>query len=93
MVVSVLVESKRLKTAHGSMVPMFVMWLLPQLVLVGFGEAFHFPGQLQFCYQEFPASLRTTATAMVAMIIAIAFYLSTALIDLVRRVKDGCRMI
>ncbi|KAM1644922.1 hypothetical protein PS1_006344 [Malus domestica] len=81
MVASALVESKHLKTAHGSMVPMLVMWLLPQLVLVGCGEAFHFPGQLQFCYQEFPASLHTTATAMVA-----AFYLSTALSDLVRRV-------
>ncbi|KAM1342078.1 hypothetical protein ACFX2F_006454 [Malus domestica] len=34
-----------------------------------------------FCYQEFPASLHTTATAMVA-----ASYLSTALSDLVRRV-------
>ncbi|KAM2357545.1 hypothetical protein ACFX1X_006507 [Malus domestica] len=78
MAVSALVESKRLKTAHGSMVPMLVMWLFPQLVLAGIGEAFHFPGELQFCYQEFPA-LHTTATAMVAMILAIAFYLSTAL--------------
>ncbi|CAN6692529.1 unnamed protein product [Malus baccata var. baccata] len=88
MAVSALVKSKRLKTAHGSTVPMLVMWLFPQLALAGIGEAFHFPGQLQFCYQEFPASLHTTATAMVAMILAIAFYLSTALVDLVRRVTE-----
>lgn len=65
---------------------MLVMWLFPQLALVGIGEAFHFPGQLQLCYQEFPASLRGTATAMVAMTIGIAFYMGTALIGLVRRV-------
>ncbi|KAI5322195.1 hypothetical protein L3X38_031267 [Prunus dulcis] len=86
MVVSALVESRRLKTAHSSTLPMLVMWLFPQLALVGIGEAFHFPGQLQLCYQEFPASLRGTATAMVAMILGIAFYTGTALIGLVRRV-------
>ncbi|ONI00499.1 hypothetical protein PRUPE_6G091800 [Prunus persica] len=86
MVVSALVESRRLKTAHSSTLPMLVMWLFPQLALVGIGEAFHFPGQLQLCYQEFPASLRGTATAMVAMTIGIAYYTGTALIGLVRRV-------
>ncbi|KAL5832992.1 hypothetical protein ACOSQ3_016666 [Xanthoceras sorbifolium] len=97
MVVSALVESKRLKVAHahhlqdqpGSMVPMLVaLWLFPQLVLVGIGEAFHFPGQIGLYYQEFPVSLRSTSTAMIALLIGIGFYLSTAIIDLVRRVTD-----
>uniref|UniRef100_J3M629 Uncharacterized protein n=1 Tax=Oryza brachyantha TaxID=4533 RepID=J3M629_ORYBR len=35
-------------------------------------------------YQEFPPSLKNTATGMVAMIIALGFYLSTALVDVVR---------
>jgi len=43
MVVSALVESKRLKLAHVHDVSMSVLWLFPQLVLVGIGEAFHFP--------------------------------------------------
>ncbi|KAK2370763.1 Major facilitator superfamily protein [Trifolium repens] len=84
MVVSALVESKRLKLAHGH-VDMSVLWLFPQLVLVGIGEAFHFPGQVTFYYQQFPQSLRSTSTAMISMLIGIAFYLSTALIDQVRR--------
>ena len=84
MVVSALVESKRLKSAHGH-VSMSVLWLFPQLVLVGIGEAFHFPGQVTFYYQQFPQSLRSTSTAMISMIIGIAFYLSAALIDHVRR--------
>ncbi|KAB1226110.1 Protein NRT1/ PTR FAMILY 2.7 [Morella rubra] len=94
MAVSALVESKRLKIARahnlqdlpGSIVPMLALWLIPQLVLVGVGEAFHFPGQVALYYQEFPTSLKSTATAMIALIIGISFYLSTALIDLVRRV-------
>ncbi|XP_027343386.1 protein NRT1/ PTR FAMILY 2.6-like [Abrus precatorius] len=93
MVVSALVESKRLKIANGHMaqeksnpiVPMSVLWLFPQLVLVGIGEAFHFPAQVTFYYQQLPHSLRSTSTAMISMIIGISFYLSTALIDQVRR--------
>ncbi|KAF5447092.1 hypothetical protein F2P56_032668 [Juglans regia] len=94
MATSALVESKRLNIAQAhhlqdqprSIVPMSVLWLFPQLALVGIGEAFHFPGQVALYYQEFPTSLKTTSTAMISMIIGIAFYLSTALIDLVRRV-------
>lgn len=87
MVASALVESKRLKLVHMH-VEMSVLWLFPQLVLVGIGEAFHFPGQVTFYYQQFPQSLRSTSTAMISMLIGIAFYLSTALIDQVRRSTD-----
>ncbi|KAL2471250.1 Protein NRT1/PTR FAMILY 2.7 [Abeliophyllum distichum] len=91
MAVSALVEMKRLATAHshdlqGSVVPLSVFWLVPQLVIVGIGEAFHFPGQVAMYYQEFPTSLKSMATAMISMVIGIGFYLSTAVIDLFRRV-------
>ncbi|KAA8543988.1 hypothetical protein F0562_021835 [Nyssa sinensis] len=94
MAVSALVESNRLKAVRdhhvhdqpGSTGPMLALWLLPQLAIVGIGEAFHFPGQVALYYQEFPTSLQSTATAMIAMIIGIAFYLSTAVIDLIRQV-------
>ncbi|XP_030968285.1 protein NRT1/ PTR FAMILY 2.6-like [Quercus lobata] len=93
MAISALVEAKRLKIAQahhlqdqpGAIVPMLALWLFPQLALVGIGEAFHL-GQIALYYQEFPMALRSTSTAMIAMIIGIAFYLSTALIDLVRKV-------
>ncbi|XVE59135.1 hypothetical protein DITRI_Ditri05aG0021400 [Diplodiscus trichospermus] len=94
MAISAMVESKRLKTAHahhlesqsGAIVPMAVWWLFPQLVVVGIGDALHFPGQAALYYQEFPVSLRSTATAMVSLVVGIAFYVSTALIDLIRNV-------
>lgn len=92
MVVSALVETKRRATAHShhiqgsDMVALSVLWLVPQLVIVGIGEAFHFPGQVALYYQEFPSSLKSLATAMIALVIGIAYYLSTAVVDLFRRV-------
>ncbi|OMO91424.1 Proton-dependent oligopeptide transporter family [Corchorus olitorius] len=93
MVISALVEAKRLKIArahhldqaqHSAIVPMTVWWLFPQLVVVGIGDALHFPGHVGLYYQEFPVSLRSTATAMVSIVVGIAFYVSTALVDLIR---------
>ena len=71
MTISALVELKWLKTAHahhlqgqlGSVVPMLALWLIPQLVL-GTGEAFHFQRQVALYYQEFPSTLKSTATTM-----------------------------
>ncbi|XP_042475525.1 protein NRT1/ PTR FAMILY 2.7-like [Macadamia integrifolia] len=81
MAASALVESRRLQ-----FLPMSALWLAVPLIIVGAGEALHFPGQVSLYYEEFPVSLRNTATAMVALHIGIGFYLTTALIDLVRRV-------
>ncbi|KAK4489234.1 hypothetical protein RD792_005030 [Penstemon davidsonii] len=82
MAVSALVESKRRATTSS---PISVLWLVPQLVIVGIGEAFHFPGQVGFYYVEFPASLKSMATAMIALLVGIAFYLSSVVIDVVRK--------
>lgn len=90
MTISALVESSRIKMNRtdkpNSVALMSVIWLVPQLVTVGIGEAFHFPGQVALYYQEFPSSLKSISTSMIALLIAIAFYLSTAIVDLVRRV-------
>ncbi|KAL6967381.1 hypothetical protein U1Q18_033189 [Sarracenia purpurea var. burkii] len=64
---------------------MSVFWLVPQLVLAGVGEAFHFPGNATLFYQEFPTSLKSTSTALVAMFFGLAFFLSTGVVGLVRR--------
>ncbi|GMY19035.1 protein NRT1/ PTR FAMILY 2.7-like [Fagus crenata] len=93
MVVAALIESKRLKitqTHHliddsKSNIPMSVLWLVPQLAVVGIGEAFHYPGQVTLYYQEFPTSLRSTSTAMYSMIMGIAYYMSNAVIALTQR--------
>lgn len=89
MVVSALVESKRLNVAKSNegsnIVAMSVLWLVPQLALNGIAEAFHYPGQVSLYYQEFPITLKNMATAMISVLVGIAFYLATALIDVVRK--------
>ncbi|KAI3942274.1 hypothetical protein MKW92_010306 [Papaver armeniacum] len=97
MAASAIVEAKRLNVTRsqniagtslpGNMVvPMSALWLVGPLAIVGIGEAFHFPGQVSLYYQEFSKSLRSTSTVMISMLVAIRYYLSTALIGLVRRV-------
>ncbi|EMS54370.1 hypothetical protein TRIUR3_05129 [Triticum urartu] len=61
------------------------MWLGAALPAGGAGEALHFPAQVTLYYQEFPPSLKNTATGMMAMIVALGFYLSTALVNIVQR--------
>uniref|UniRef100_A0A7N0UM57 Uncharacterized protein n=1 Tax=Kalanchoe fedtschenkoi TaxID=63787 RepID=A0A7N0UM57_KALFE len=92
MVVSAIVEGWRLKLAKQhhlqaeSTVPMQAIWLFPQLVLVGVGEACLFPAQVALYYQEFPASMKNSATAMISVIGALNYYLATILTDMIRRV-------
>ncbi|CAF2085651.1 unnamed protein product [Brassica napus] len=92
MAVTAIVEAKRLKIVENghflessSIADMSVLWLFPPLVIVGIGEAFHFPGNVALCYQEFPESMRSTATSITSVVIGICFYTSTALIDLIQR--------
>ncbi|KAH7838839.1 hypothetical protein Vadar_031787 [Vaccinium darrowii] len=87
MVVSALVESKRLKEARktGSTDTMSVFWLVPQLAIIGIGEAIQLPGNSTLFYQEFPAELKSTGTALVSLFVGLAYYVSVALVSLVRR--------
>ncbi|KAI4304671.1 hypothetical protein MLD38_040147 [Melastoma candidum] len=90
MVVSALVESKRLhRSPHSNpdaaSLSMSVLWLFPQLILVGIGEAFHYPGHLSYFYREYPESLKSSATAVVGAMIGIAYYMSLAAVDMFRR--------
>ncbi|KDP44128.1 hypothetical protein JCGZ_05595 [Jatropha curcas] len=89
MAVAALVESKRRKVAvtHNlnGVVPISVLWLVPQLAVVGIGEAFHYPGQVTLYYRESPKSVGSTATAMSALNMGIAYYLSSAVVDLVQK--------
>ncbi|KAF8030435.1 hypothetical protein BT93_E2774 [Corymbia citriodora subsp. variegata] len=88
MVISALVESRRLQSArssnHSMLVPMSVLWLFPQLVVVGVGEAFHLPGHVMFYYRKFPKKFSNSATMLAFAVAGIANYLSAALVNLAR---------
>ncbi|KAK9913324.1 hypothetical protein M0R45_037142 [Rubus argutus] len=96
LIVAALIERRRLGVvrAHslmnqpGSAVPMSALWLVAPLSVIGIAEAFHFPGQVSLCYEEFPKSLRSTSTAMISLLIGIGFYLSTAVTNLVDRTTN-----
>uniref|UniRef100_A0ACD5YYI5 Uncharacterized protein n=1 Tax=Avena sativa TaxID=4498 RepID=A0ACD5YYI5_AVESA len=93
MAASAIVERQRTATvhAHGEegnptwVSPLSAIWLVLPFAVSGAGEAFHFPAQVTLYYQEFPPPLKNTATGMMAMIVALGFYLSTALINIVQR--------
>ncbi|OEL29090.1 Protein NRT1/ PTR FAMILY 2.7 [Dichanthelium oligosanthes] len=101
MAVAALVERRRIRVARAhahpasssgsagsaaaAALPMSALWLVAQLALTGAEEALHLPGNTALFYQEFPATLRSTATAMPPLFIAVGSYLSTAFVDVVRR--------
>ncbi|KAF8106402.1 hypothetical protein N665_0140s0015 [Sinapis alba] len=92
MALTAIVETKRLKIVENghflessSVADMSALWLFPSLVIVGIGEAFHFPGNVALCYQEFPESMKNIATSITSVVIGVCFYTSTALIDLIQR--------
>lgn len=77
---------QRVTNQFDYVVPISGLWLVVPLTILGIGEAFHFPGQIALYYQEFPKSLKGTSTAMISLLIAIGLYLSTVIIDLVRKI-------
>ncbi|KAM3698215.1 hypothetical protein ACB098_06G172000 [Castanea mollissima] len=79
------VRTHNLANQPSLVVPMSAFWLVVPLAIVGIGEGFHFPGSVALYYQEFPMSLKSMSTAMVSLLIAIGFFLSSVIIDLIKR--------
>ncbi|XP_074362698.1 protein NRT1/ PTR FAMILY 2.3-like [Apium graveolens] len=82
------VKNLHLDGQQGSVVPMSAFWLVINLTIIGISEALHYPGQVAFYYQEFPESLRNTATVMISLIVGIGFYSSAVVIGLIRGATD-----
>ncbi|KAE8800431.1 Nitrate transporter 1.7 [Hordeum vulgare] len=93
MVVAGLVEQKRRNSAlsNGGKSPMSVLWLAPQLILMGIAEAFNAVGQIEFYNKQFPEQMLTLAGSLFFVTLAGANYLSTALANITRKVttRDG----
>lgn len=96
MIVAGIIEKMRRESAlaHGSTdgtAPLSVMWLAPQLILMGFAEAFNIIGQIEFYYKEFPESMRSLANSLFFITSSGANYLSTLLVSVVHNstAKNG----
>ncbi|KAL8111929.1 protein NRT1/ PTR FAMILY 2.13-like [Apium graveolens] len=96
MVVAGIFERMRRNSAikHGDadgIAPISVMWLAPQLILMGFSEAFNIIGQIEFYYKEFPESMRSLANSLFFVTVAGSNYLSTIFVTVVHNstAKNG----
>ncbi|CAD6231248.1 unnamed protein product [Miscanthus lutarioriparius] len=90
MATAAICEKKRLAVAatsggagHGSL-PISVFMLTPQFLVVGAGEAFIYTGQLDFFITRSPKSMKTMSTGLSLTTLSLGFFLSSALVSLVK---------
>jgi peptide/histidine transporter 3/4 len=92
-IVSALVEIKRKTVAANynlldnpkAIIPISVFWLVPQYCLHGVAEVFMSVGHLEFLFDQSPESMRSSATAIYCIIIAIGSYVGTFIVTLVHK--------
>ncbi|XP_057542568.1 protein NRT1/ PTR FAMILY 2.13-like [Amaranthus tricolor] len=82
MIVAGLIEQKRRNAANNHQT-ISVMWLVPQLVMLGLAEGFNFIAQIEFYNKQFPENLRSIATSMFFCTVAGSNYLSSAVVSMV----------
>ncbi|KAI3467408.1 hypothetical protein Pfo_024071 [Paulownia fortunei] len=90
MIVAGLVERVRRASAtmHAGpdgIAPLTVFWLAPQLILMGFAEAFNIIGQIEFYNKEFPENMSSVANSLFSCTMAGASYLSAVLVNVVHK--------
>ncbi|KAI5076458.1 hypothetical protein GOP47_0008523 [Adiantum capillus-veneris] len=93
MVLSGIVEARRRRIAVANglidkpreVVPMSVFWLVPQLCLMGVGEAFNGVGQAEFFYDQVPESMRSTTGSINSCISGVGVYISAIVLTTVQK--------
>ncbi|XP_020217859.1 protein NRT1/ PTR FAMILY 2.13 [Cajanus cajan] len=90
MIAAALVEKVRRDLANSNpnpnplgIAPMSVLWLAPQLVLMGMCEAFNIIGQIEFYNRQFPEHMRSIANALFSCSFAGSSYVSSAIVTAV----------
>ncbi|VAI07942.1 unnamed protein product [Triticum turgidum subsp. durum] len=90
MVSAAFVELKRLEiaTSEGlihekSVVPMSILWQIPQYFLVGAAEVFTNIGLLEFSYDQAPDAMRSLCAAFALITVSAGSYLSSFILTLV----------
>lgn len=78
-----LVERRRRNVMNLYGVSISVFWLVPQYAIHGIAETFMSVGHMEFCYDQSPESMRSTATALFWLAASIGNYMGTALVSIV----------
>lgn len=92
MVVAALVEAKRLRlVGEEKPTTMSVFWLVPQSMILGFGDLFSLVGLQELFYDQVPDSMRSLGMALFLSVIGVGSFLSSFLITIVDHVtkKNG----
>ncbi|XP_071692311.1 protein NRT1/ PTR FAMILY 5.10 [Rutidosis leptorrhynchoides] len=97
MVVSALVEIKRLQTAEkyglvddpNAIIPMKAWWLVPQYLLTGISDVFTMIGLQEFFYDQVPSELKSIGLALYLSIFGVGSFLSSFLISVVEKTTRG----
>ncbi|XP_052192045.1 protein NRT1/ PTR FAMILY 5.4 [Diospyros lotus] len=96
MVVSALVEAKRVKAArdHGlteapkSIVPVTAWWLLPQYILCGLSDVFTVVGMQELFYDQMPEQMRSIGAAAHISILGVGSFMSSGIISGVQAISS-----
>ncbi|XP_062113156.1 protein NRT1/ PTR FAMILY 8.3-like [Humulus lupulus] len=64
-------------------VPLSILWQVPQYVLVGISQVFTCIGQIEFFYEESPRTMRSLCSALMLLTLSLGFYLSSFILTMV----------
>ena len=102
MLISAIIEDKRrtlaltnpmgIEPRRGSISSLSGFWLVPQLTLIGFSEAFTVIGQVEFFYKQFPENMRSIGGSFLFIGFAGSSFLSGFLISTVHHITSGSKM-
>ncbi|GLJ38974.1 hypothetical protein SUGI_0794470 [Cryptomeria japonica] len=96
MVVSALVEIKRLQTAKRNglvekpheTIPMTVFWLAPQYIMFGITDGFILAGLQEFFYSEVPDTMANLGIAIFLSVLGVGSFLCSILITVVEKISS-----
>ncbi|WJX81961.1 hypothetical protein P8452_64779 [Trifolium repens] len=90
MIVAAIIEKKRLEKAKDSLT-MSVFWLVPQFLIIGFGDGFTLVGLQEYFYDQVPDSMRSLGIAFYLSVIGAANFISSIMITIVDHItkKNG----
>lgn len=70
-------------------VPISILWQIPQYFLVGAAEVFTFIGQLEFFYDQSPDAMRSLCSALSLLTTSLGSYLSTLIVTIVTAITTS----
>lgn len=99
MSIAALVEKKRLRIAKNEIargggtpdleaLPMSVLWLVPQCIILGIGDAFSLVGLQEYFYEQVPDAMRSLGLGIYLSVIGVGSFINSFLITIVGHITD-----